>query len=516
MNSNFEEDDDLFYFESDHLALKGNKDYSEVLKSIFILDSQRIKAIKDYDTVAELHKNALKDPLAFVQKLKEGNDLGVPKLQIIADVPNIQWSKFKTNLPEDGLKFINEKLNNSSEHLSLIGEEKKLRDQADTHNKPWTTEEQRRLEELLVIYPPEPIEFRRFKKIAAALGNRTVKQVSSRVQKYFLKLYKAGLPIPGRIPKYAERTKKSKLHTHQRYNHYLFKPTTFFPQLDIPVTMNECEPIPGPSAISTSNPNLLNYLIPQPLDNVESEQTLTDEPLNDVDIQLNILRRVKYEKQQENLLQSNYQHLGYKCDYCTEEPISGTRWHCKTCTDDSVDFCSDCVIAQMYSGKAHPLSHKLNIIRGNASENVAYQSDNSSNGSMSESAFDSSNKNFGSSNNSSGGNSDVDSQDLDHHSIKEEQMDLDDYVDTENKTEERLRGLLLDDESYSHMNIHLKKEYDHFQIDNSHMDAINNQSSRDLDNYIDGNHDTFSSDLITDTQNVSYKYLHSNLLLDST
>lgn len=72
-----------------------------------------------------------------------------------------------------------------------------------------------------MIYPPEPIEIRRFKKIAAALGigsaiffmifscnrytcfagNRTTKQVCSRVQKYFLKLYKAGLPIPGRIPK---------------------------------------------------------------------------------------------------------------------------------------------------------------------------------------------------------------------------------------------------------------------------------------------------------------------------
>lgn len=32
-------------------------------------------------------------------------------------------------------------------------------------------------------------------------GNRTVQQVTSRVQKYFLKLRRAGLPIPGRIPK---------------------------------------------------------------------------------------------------------------------------------------------------------------------------------------------------------------------------------------------------------------------------------------------------------------------------
>lgn len=34
----------------------------------------------------------------------------------------------------------------------------------------WTTEEQLRLEQLLIDFPPEPIEFRRFEKIAEALG----------------------------------------------------------------------------------------------------------------------------------------------------------------------------------------------------------------------------------------------------------------------------------------------------------------------------------------------------------
>jgi len=36
---------------------------------------------------------------------------------------------------------------------------------------------QAKLEHLLEVYPPEDIESRRFEKIAAALGNRTVKQV---------------------------------------------------------------------------------------------------------------------------------------------------------------------------------------------------------------------------------------------------------------------------------------------------------------------------------------------------
>lgn len=111
---------------------------------------------------------------------------------------------------------------------------------------PWTVEEQKKLEELLVQYPQEAIEFHRYKKIAAQLGkvytnprseataffkeseegllanqlilpvsklktfileNRTVYQVTSRLQKYFLKLYKAGLPIPGPPPKTSERNK---------------------------------------------------------------------------------------------------------------------------------------------------------------------------------------------------------------------------------------------------------------------------------------------------------------------
>lgn len=65
----------------------------------------------------------------------------------------------------------------------------------------WTCEEQRRLEELLKEYPEEEIEMRRWVKIANALGNRTPKQVMSRVQKYFIKLHQAGLPVPGRVRK---------------------------------------------------------------------------------------------------------------------------------------------------------------------------------------------------------------------------------------------------------------------------------------------------------------------------
>jgi hypothetical protein len=66
-----------------------------------------------------------------------------------------------------------------------------------TFNKLWTEEEQRRLEQLLVEYPDEPVQAHRWTKIARALGNRTPKQVASRVQKFFLRLAKDGKPLPG-------------------------------------------------------------------------------------------------------------------------------------------------------------------------------------------------------------------------------------------------------------------------------------------------------------------------------
>jgi hypothetical protein len=52
-----------------------------------------------------------------------------------------------------------------------------------THNVPWTRDEKKRLNDLLVQYPEEPVAARRYAKIAAALGTRTATQVFTRVNK---------------------------------------------------------------------------------------------------------------------------------------------------------------------------------------------------------------------------------------------------------------------------------------------------------------------------------------------
>ncbi|KAK3700080.1 hypothetical protein QZH41_015038, partial [Actinostola sp. cb2023] len=107
-----------------------------------------------------------------------------------------------------------------------------------TFNQPWTTEEQTRLEKLLQAHPQEDIESKRWEKIAKALGNRTPKQVASRVQKYFIKLAKAGLPIPGRIP----NIPRSGSRISKRSSHYKtmgFRNSTFFPSYQPRVYMDD-------------------------------------------------------------------------------------------------------------------------------------------------------------------------------------------------------------------------------------------------------------------------------------
>ncbi|XP_060535499.1 ZZ-type zinc finger-containing protein 3 [Cylas formicarius] len=348
-------EDDLFSFETDHLALKGNKDYSEVLKTLVVLTAQREQALKDYKRVAELKAEALRDPLETLERVRKDGNLGLPPMHHLPKLPAIDFQKYDVAVPQHELKEI------YSDPQVDADDKLDVKPQNVANNNVWTPEEQKRLEELLHVYPPEPIEMRRFQKIAKALGNRTVHQVSSRVQKYFVKLFKAGLPIPGRIPKSGEKYKKSALHKHQRHNHYLWKPSTFFPDLCVPVQMDPLNDAPGPSCSTSGTPGTddtacENYLLPSEYARASPQATSSKDH---VELQLELLRRIRLEKEKEN--GDDYapqSHAGFRCDYCDEEPIVGARWHCATCAD-SVDFCTDCVVAQMYSDAPHPLTHWL-------------------------------------------------------------------------------------------------------------------------------------------------------------
>lgn len=89
-NKEKEENDDEFYFESDHLALRGNADYRSVLRTIVILEAQKIEAAKHIDQIAETQRNALNDPEIFIKKLASGESLNLPKSIDIQNVSAIK------------------------------------------------------------------------------------------------------------------------------------------------------------------------------------------------------------------------------------------------------------------------------------------------------------------------------------------------------------------------------------------------------------------------------------------
>lgn len=89
-----------FYFESDHLALKGNKDYTTLLKTIVILEAQRVQAIEDLDKLLSIRTKALKDPISFVAQIQNGELPELPGPQKIADMPYIDWAQYNITTPD--------------------------------------------------------------------------------------------------------------------------------------------------------------------------------------------------------------------------------------------------------------------------------------------------------------------------------------------------------------------------------------------------------------------------------
>ncbi|KAG8437194.1 hypothetical protein GDO86_008040 [Hymenochirus boettgeri] len=93
-----EEDPDVFYFESDHLALKHNTDYQRLLQTISVLEAQRTQAVQDIERLGQHQKQAQADPIGFVENLQKKVDIGMPCPQRIVQLPDISWDQYTTGL----------------------------------------------------------------------------------------------------------------------------------------------------------------------------------------------------------------------------------------------------------------------------------------------------------------------------------------------------------------------------------------------------------------------------------
>uniref|UniRef100_A0A9J8AJB3 ZZ-type zinc finger-containing protein 3 n=1 Tax=Cyprinus carpio carpio TaxID=630221 RepID=A0A9J8AJB3_CYPCA len=280
-----EEEEDVYYFESDHLALKHNKDYQRLLQTISVLEAQRTQAILDLETLARHQKEALSDPITFVDQLQKQMEMGLPRPQRVVQLPDIAWDQYtsgrgdferefcdkkrktrqlqlifdKVGLPARPKSPVDSKKEGDSssiyssslpssdgpEHSMSSSRTQMIRgrlcdqNKPDTFNQLWTIDEQKKLEQLLLKFPPEEVESKRWQKIADELGNRTAKQVASRVQKYFIKLTKAGIPVPGRTPNVCMYSKKASSKRQHHLNKHLYRPSTFLTSYEPPVYMDD-------------------------------------------------------------------------------------------------------------------------------------------------------------------------------------------------------------------------------------------------------------------------------------
>ncbi|XP_065067950.1 ZZ-type zinc finger-containing protein 3-like isoform X2 [Rhopilema esculentum] len=342
---------DRFYFESDHLAFKHNKDYKNMLKTLIVLEAARMDSVKDLEKLHLWKEKALKDPISFIEALQSKNPPQLPERRQIIGLPNVDWMQYLTSadslkyesgnqistrrsfrtkgdsaLEEDRMKpYGNIQEDNESAVSDGSQDQQKIirgrildESKAMTFNRLWTTEEQEKLEKLLHIYPPEDVEARRWEKIARALGNRTPKQVSSRVQKYFIKLARAGLPIPGRIP-HLTTQRKSKM------NPVSYRNSTFFPSWKPSVYMNDDDDDDA-SSVTTMQSDDTPY------------------PSDEEAISFDLKDSAEY-KELMNLkrLRKEYKEGLFHCCSCGIKPIKGPRWYCIDCPDDvPYNICREC------------------------------------------------------------------------------------------------------------------------------------------------------------------------------
>lgn len=91
----------------------------------------------------------MKDPLGTVERLKRGEDLGIPDLQVIAEVrlhflltlysiinkiPDINWANYDVVVPDEGLKLLDNDITNDSGN-NKTKTTHNTDDRTDTHNR---------------------------------------------------------------------------------------------------------------------------------------------------------------------------------------------------------------------------------------------------------------------------------------------------------------------------------------------------------------------------------------------
>lgn len=356
-----------FYFESDHLALRNNKDYLGLLKTVVTLEALRVKSLEDLDKLIGWRQKALKDPVSFASQLQSGCQLDLPGSRQIPDLPKIDFSKYhvygsdtrmgpQTRPKEQQLDPKQQQKQNEKGKILVRG--RPFDDsKPETFNQPWTDEEQMRLIDLLQKYPEETVQMRRWTKIANEFGNRTPKQVSSRVQKYEKKLKQEE-----RLGRGTRTSLTNNSRNHKKRRRRINRVSTFFPYKDFDCIENRDDDMEIDGNEDNNDVNVDGGINNNSCDFYDdSNSSVPSEHQNQQAYShIDMLKRIKFEKNDDSTF--SFRHFGFKCAVCKQEPIQGTRWHCTECTNNSIDFCADCAVAQLDYSDIHSSSHNLTAI----------------------------------------------------------------------------------------------------------------------------------------------------------
>ncbi|KAG0283214.1 ZZ-type zinc finger-containing protein 3 [Linnemannia gamsii] len=252
------------------------------------------------------------------------------------------------------------------------------------YNIPWSDEEQRLLEKLLDEYPDEPVAAQRFQKISAAMGTRTPKQVASRVQKYFIKLVKAGLEAPGRM-NYSLETSKAKTKG---------TPPTAKGKKRKDGPGGEAAPKgkagrprkkdAGETGASGSGGSATGgggaggstkKQKPKSLLGSGSGRTSGTQYLHYSSVPTVYMSEEDDEDSVQDMLAASHtvassvhdggiaSHIGFSCDSCGVDPILGIRYSCIDCEElGGTDLCGPCYNSGVYHNELHLLSHRFHSI----------------------------------------------------------------------------------------------------------------------------------------------------------
>ncbi|KAH8393781.1 hypothetical protein KR200_011732 [Drosophila serrata] len=347
------EDEDVFHFETEHLALRGNQCYANLLRTIAVLQAQRICVHKQIGELEATRNTYLENPQLMLDKLRKNEPLVSDNYISTAVLPELPMLVARDEIRRVSNETPAEAKRSLTQPLDEVKDRSNGR--SENFNRLWTNEEQQRLEHLLIQYPPEDVEMRRFGKIAKALGNRTPQQVFSRVQKYFQKLHDAGMPVPGRIPKH----RKAGLSKHK----VNLRRSTFFPAHNISLQMpdDDCT-LDEIRALSPATDITITSHIKRET-KTETDPDILEagmdaEAKRKQDLRLMILTSIQGEKQQKDADGYQPDPMAPKCAECEEATVTRTPWRCNSCYCH-LNLCGDCLASQIIEGRFEHLSHEV-------------------------------------------------------------------------------------------------------------------------------------------------------------